>query len=138
MNTLLDTVHWESKEHPGMSRGQLASLAPQARAVFAARGSLKFPEDFNFQVMTRRQRVLFANMSRTTVLCPDLPGQGGMLWWNTGDEAILALLHRKCVSVAQEVGFSEFCVMCAAHGPSAEPYWREMLGEDFRCLKRWQ
>jgi hypothetical protein len=36
----------------------------------------------------------------------------------------------------RRLGFTEFTVMCEAKGHSAAPYWGEMLGEDFKYLKR--
>ena len=86
--------------------------------------------------MTRRQSFIVLNFLRTTVFQPQLPGQGGILWWRTSDESLLTSTHKMVVQICGEVGFSEFCVMCEARGPSAPYYWREMLGEHYRFLKR--
>lgn len=140
MNTLLTVAHWQSKGHPQTSRGMLASSGRIGAALHASSGAclntIDYSEDFH--VMTSKQRVLFANISRTSLLIPDSPNRGGILWWNTGDEAALTQLHWKCVSIAEEVGSVELCVMCAAHNSAAPLYWQEMLGDDFRYLKRWQ
>lgn len=131
MKTLIDSVHWEAKDHPTHSRGLLISLPPINPT------ERDFPRDFpeECQVMTRRQRTLIFNFSRTTVFDPRLPGQGGILKWNTSDEETLLMLHKACMKICSEVGFSEFCVMCEAKGPSAEPYWQEMLGPNYLYLR---
>ena len=86
--------------------------------------------------MTQKQAFLLFNFSRTSVFDPEAAGQGGVLWWRTRDETILTRVHRTCVQICAEVGFSEFSVMCEAHGPSAPLYWQEMLGADYQYLKR--
>ena len=45
-------------------------------------------------------------------------------------------IHKAVVQICAEVGFTEFSVMCEARGPSAPPYWREMLGEHYQFLKK--
>ena len=113
MKTLIDTVAWRSAEHPDLSRGMSA-----AGAGFLAGHSPELDLDLSeeFSVMTRKQTFLFLNFSRTTVFSPSPPLQGGILWWNTKDEALLATLHKKVVDICAEVGFSEVHVMCESKG----------------------
>ena len=136
MISLVNSVTWKAKEHLEISRGMarsgaglLSSHSPAVRVLH---------EDLIEQctVMTRRQLLLVFNLSRTSVFHPSFPKQGGILWWNTKDEGMLAKLHQLCVQICAEVGFSEFCVMCEARGPSAPPYWEEMLGENYRWLRK--
>ena len=86
--------------------------------------------------MTRRQALVLLNFSRTSVFNPQLPKEGGILWWSTRDAALLRALHTKVVKICAEVGLSEFCMMCEAKGPSAPSYWREMLGDHYGYLKK--
>jgi hypothetical protein len=154
VNTLTDVVKWTASEHSGHSRGMLKG-AP----FLANNPPLRFEglvEEGT--VMTRKISGLFTDKSRTTVIKDLLPenvagismgdamqqsfnrgpAQAGVLSWKTTDESILAHLHTACVEIISEVGFTEFCLMCEAHGPHAPIYWQEMLGENFRYLKKWE
>jgi hypothetical protein len=132
--TLLDSVHWKASEHPRVSRGYLAG----GSGFLAGNRTPVSPILFeDCQVMTRKQHRFFLNVSRTTVFDePEVPDKGAILFWKTSDEQLLRELHNTCVSICAEVGFTEFCTMAAARGPSAPPYWREMLGDQYRYLRK--
>ena len=147
METLLDCVEWKANEHPEYSRGMTKS----AWWFDATDQGPRPMEDLQEKcyVMTRKQGFLLFNFSHTSVFDQELSEealkwrvswrrnfQGGILDWNTDDEAILAQLHRAIVGICAEVGYTEFCVMCQAKGADAPDYWREMLGENIRYLKR--
>jgi hypothetical protein len=148
MDTLLDLVEWKANEHPEYSRG----MTKPASWLDADNQGLRSIEDLCEEccVMTRQQSFLFLKFSHTSVFDKDLyekclkwrvpwrrKFQGGILDWNTNDEAILTQLHAAIIKICAEVGYTEFCVYCAAKGPDARDYWREMLGENIRYLKRW-
>src|SRR4051794_920240 len=126
--TLLEPVRWKAREHPSLSRGMHAAgaglLAGQPRLID------DLVEDC--QVMTRKQQKFLFNVSRTTIFDPRQPDLGAILFWKTSDEFLLGELHKTCIAICAEVGFSEFRTMSAARGPSARPYWQEMLGEKYR------
>lgn len=147
METLLDHVEWKANEHPEYSRGMTKS----ASWLDAVDHGPRLMEDLREEcyVMTRKQNFFLLNLSHTSVFDKDLHEkslkwrvswrrkfQGGILDWNTNDEAILTQLHWAIVGICAEVGYTEFCVMCQARGPDAPDYWREMLGEKTRYLKR--
>lgn len=134
MDTLVNQITWRAAEHPQVSRGMIASgagfLSTRAAGLVP-----QWPEECC--VMTGKQAFLMFNFSRTSVFEPNNPGQGGVIGWRTREEAILTRLHNTCVEICNEVGFSEFCVMCEASGPSALLYWEEMLGPpDYSYLKK--
>jgi hypothetical protein len=133
MQTLADIVIWRASEHPEMSRGMIASGAAFLVGKAPPLGSDLIEKCF---VMTRKQAYVIVNFSRTSVFNPEIAGQGGILYWRTGEAALLKVLHNQVIQICAEVGFSEFCVMCEARGPSAPFYWQEMLGDHYHYLKK--
>ena len=137
METLVNTIHWRAKDHPSTSRGMLKSGGSFLATVTNPVEDIireKLTEEC--VVMTRRQVLFFANLSRTSILLPGNSKEGAVLWWNINDENILVKLHKNCVDICSEIGFSEFCIMSEAKGLSADLYWQEMLEENARYLKR--
>ena len=130
MEHLMDYGQWEEKEHPKPSRGMRA-LRPLSADLKAQPGH----HSERFYVTTIRRAFLFINLSRTSVSHPNLT-DSAILWWNTTDEATLTKLHRACMDICSEVGFTEVWSQCGLKAPSAPIYWQEMLGDNFRFLKK--
>ena len=126
----MDYGHWEEKEHPKPSRG-IRVIRPPSADLKEQPGHLSE----RFYVTTIRRVFLFINLSRTSVSYPALT-DCAILWWNTTDEAMLAKLHRACMDICSEVGFIEVWDQCGLKAPSALIYWQEMLGDNFRFLKK--
>ena len=126
----MDYGHWEEKEHPRPSRG-MRVLRPPSADLKEQHGH----HTESFYVTTIKRVFLFINMSRTSVSHPRLT-DCAILWWNTTDEATLTRLHRTCMGICSEVGFTEVWCQCDWKGPSASVYWQEMLGDNFRFLKK--
>ena len=126
----MDYGQWEEKKHPRPSRGMRVLRGPSA--------NLKEQPGHHserFYVTTIRRAFLFINSSRTSVSHPNLT-DCAILWWNTTDEATLTKLHRACMDICSEVGFTEVWGQCGLKSPSAPAYWQEMLGDNFRFLKK--
>jgi hypothetical protein len=130
MDDLIDYGHWEEKHHPKPSRGMRVVFPPSAH-VEEQPGH--HSEDF--YVTTIRQVFLFINLSRTSVSHPKLKNHA-ILWWNTTDETTLGKLHRTCMAICSEVGFTEVWCQCESKAPSAPVYWKEMLGNSFLFLRK--
>jgi hypothetical protein len=130
MERLIDYGHWKEEEHPKPSRGmrvirpQGANLKEQPRHHFES-----------FYITTIGRTFLSINLSRTAVSHPKL-ADCAILWWNTTDETTLAKLHRACMGICSEVGFTEVRDQCGLKAPSTSAYWQEMLGDNFRFLKK--
>ena len=126
----MDYGGWAKKEHPKPSRGMRAVLPPSANLK-----EQPGPHSERFYITTIKRVFLFINLSQTSVSHPQLP-DCAVLWWNTTDETTLAKLHRACVEICSEVGFTEVWCQCALRTPSAPAYWHEMLGDNYRFLKK--
>ena len=125
----MDYGQWEEKEHPRPSRG-MRVLRPPSADLKVQPGH----HSESFYITTIRRAFLFINLSRTSVSHPNLT-DCAIVWWNTTDEATLAKLHRTCMDICSEVGFTEVWGQCGLKAPSAPIYWQEMLGDNFRFLK---
>ena len=126
----MDYGQWKEKEHPKPSRGMRVLRGPSA--------DLKEQPGHHsesFYITTIKPVFLFINLSRTSVSHPNLT-DCAILWWNTTDEATLAKLHRACMNICSEVGFTEVWGQCGLKSPSPPAYWQEMLGDNFRFLKK--
>jgi hypothetical protein len=130
MEHLMDYGRWEEKEHPRPSRG-MRVLRPPSADLKVQPGH----HSESFYVTTIERVFLFVNLSRTSISHPKLT-DCAILWWNTTDETMLAKLHRACVDICLEVGFAEVWDQCGLKAPSAPIYWQEMLGDNFRFLKK--
>ena len=125
----MDYGQWEEKEHPKPSRG-MRVLRPPSADLKVQPGN----HSQSFYVTTIKRVFLFINLSRTTVF-HSKHTDCAILCWNTTDETTLAKLHRACMDICSEVGFTEVCGQCGLKAPSAPIYWQEMLGDNFRFLK---
>jgi hypothetical protein len=130
MEPLMDYGHWDEKEHPKPSRG-MRVLRPPSSDLKEQPGH----HSERFYVTTIRRVFLFINLSRTSVSYPAFT-DCAILWWNTTDETMLTKLHRACMDICSEVGFTEVWGQCGLKAPSAAVYWQEMLGDNFRFLKK--
>ncbi|MCX6927105.1 MAG: hypothetical protein NT154_28455 [Verrucomicrobia bacterium] len=130
MEHLMDYGQWEEKEHPKPSRG-MRLLRPPCADLKVQPGH----HSESFYVTTIKRVFLFINLSRTSVAHPKLT-DCAILWWNTTDETTLAKLHRACMDICLEVGFTEVWDQCGLKALSAPIYWQEMLGDNSRFLKK--
>src|ERR1017187_7832216 len=112
MDNLMDYGGWEEKEHPKPSRG-MRVVSPSCANLEEQPG----PRFERFYITTIHRVFLFINLSRTSISHPKHP-DCAVLWWNTTDETTLANLHRACVDICSEVGFTEVWCQCALKTPS--------------------